>query len=121
MKSLEQRIAIIQAQEQIWVKEMEIQLEEKTEFLFQNLNEHIRSQEFEAEFCTWKGFSSAVSGDSTWEVIKENVTEKIESRFKELLIEWEHKNNICSNIHKELVAEFLSRFASYICFDKKCS
>ncbi|XP_028400792.1 tyrosine-protein kinase transmembrane receptor Ror-like [Dendronephthya gigantea] len=51
----------------------------------------------------------------TWEITKGNVNKAIDSRFKELLIQWENDHQVYFEIHKQLLYEFRTRHATVIC------
>ena len=109
MNSMIKRIKKIEKDEQEVSGELQQRLQEKTNCLSPKLYEYTQSQEFEKRLCTWNNSSFPPPMD-TWEGTKIEVMKEIEYRFKQLLIEWESKNQFCSEVHRQLVDDFLKRF-----------
>ena len=111
MNSINGRLQSIENEKEELSKVLETRLTEKTEILFTKLNEYIQSSEFREGFCSWSGSSLPENG-KTWDETKLNVIKGIEYRFKTLLSHWESEKKICSEIHQQLVDEFLGRFVT---------
>ena len=113
MNAIEKRLAKIEKQKEEVTKEMEEKLANQSDSLSSVLNTYIHSPGFEKKFCTWAGCLAPMN-KSTWEETKTSIIKAIEYRFKELLIEWEKENEICAEMHRQLVEEFLTRFGGYV-------
>ena len=109
MNSMKKRIQKIEVDEQNVSNELQNRLQQETNSLFPKLYKYTHSHEFEKKLCTWTHCSFPVTRD-TWEKTKTEVMKEIECRFKQLLIEWERENQLCSEVHRQLVNEFLRRF-----------
>ena len=103
------RLAKIEKQKEEVGKEMQVKLANQSEILSSMLDIYIHSPEFEKKFCKWAG-CLVPTNENTWEETKISITKALEYRFKELLIEWERENEICEEMHRKLVQEFLTRF-----------
>ena len=111
MESIEKRMEKIEKQEQDVRKNMAERLEYQTKVLQEKLDEYIHSTEFKTKLCTWINCSLPPNG-VTWEITKSNVKKAIDYRFKELLIQWENSNQVYSEIHRNLLDEYRTRFGT---------
>ena len=111
MALIEERIKRIGKQEQDVRKNMAARVEYQTKVLQDKLGEYIHSIEFKTKLCTWMKGSFPPHG-VTWETTKSNVKKGIDYRFKELLIQWEHDHHVYAEIHRKLLDEFRTRFAT---------
>ncbi len=118
MNAIEIRLVKIEKQKEEVTKEIEEQLVKQSAFLSSILDSYIHSPEFEKKFCTWAGCLAPMN-KNTWEETKISIMEVIECRFKELLIEWERENEICADMHRDLVNEFLTRLVQTSYVDNK--
>lgn len=106
--SMKERIQKIEVDEQNVSNELQSRLQQETKSLSPKLYIYTHSREFEKKLCTWANCSFPQTMD-TWEKTKTEVMKEIECRFKQLLIEWESENQLCSDVHRQLVNEFLRR------------
>ena len=107
--SMGKRIEKIEVVERKVSAELQLRLETETVALFSKLYEHVHSSEFKTKLCTWRNCLCPPAMD-TWGETKKEVIKEIEYRFQQLLIEWEKRNQFCSDVHRRLVDEFLERF-----------
>ena len=107
--TMEKRIEKIEVDERKVSAELQQRLKTETEALSSKLYEHVRSSEFKTKLHTWRNCSYPPAMD-TWDDTKTEVIKEIEYRFQQLLIEWEKRNQFCSDVHRRLVDEFLERF-----------
>ena len=109
MNSMKKRIQKIEVDAQNVSQELVRRLQQETNVLFPKLYDYMHSQQFEKKLCISTTCSPPPAMD-TWEKTKTKVMKEIESRFKQLLVEWESENQLCSAVHRKLVDEFFRRF-----------
>ncbi|XP_028400660.1 uncharacterized protein LOC114523825 [Dendronephthya gigantea] len=105
MEEIEKRIKEIERKEQDVKREMEERVKTHTKVLQAKLEGYINSMDFKTKFCSWTN-CALPKGEITWEMTKRNIKEAIDSRFKELLIEWENGHQVYAEIHREILDEF---------------
>ncbi|XP_028400633.1 uncharacterized protein LOC114523798 [Dendronephthya gigantea] len=105
MEEIERRIEKIERKEQDVKREMEERVKTQTKVLEAKLEVYIYSMDFKTKFCSWTN-CELPREEITWEMTKRNIKEAIDSRFKELLIEWENGHQVYAEIHREILDEF---------------
>ncbi|XP_028400787.1 uncharacterized protein LOC114523923 [Dendronephthya gigantea] len=105
MEEIEKRIKEIERKEQDVKREMEERVKTHTKVLQAKLEVYIYSMDFKTKFCSWTN-CALPKREITWEMTKRNIKEAIDSRFKELLIEWENGHQVYAEIHREILDEF---------------
>ncbi|XP_028400626.1 dual serine/threonine and tyrosine protein kinase-like [Dendronephthya gigantea] len=108
MDSIERRMKKIAGHEQSLQEDIKARIAQKTKYLDYKLEEYIYSPEFQQTFCDWSKCSYPHI-ENSWAKTKSNIVKAVQYRFEELMLEWERKNQVYSDIHREIVDEFLAR------------
>ena len=109
MDSIERRVKDIDEKQQKVKDDMVARLTDQSHLFFSKLCEYVNSSEFQQKFCSWTD-SPFPSKGNKWGTTKTDIEKAIEDRFQQLLSQWEGKNQIHAQIHRQLVDEFLARF-----------
>ena len=118
VESIEKRIQKIAGREQTVRKEIEERLAQETEFLHDKLKEYISSEEFHLTFCNWTNCTFP-QVENDWPKTKSKINKTVKYRFEELMLEWERKNQVYSEIHRRLVDEFLARLQNQLILEHR--
>ena len=110
MDSIERRVQDIDEKQQKVKDDMVARLKDQSRFFYSKLCEYVNSSEFQQKFCSWTDSDPVPPKGDTWRTTKTNIEKAIEDRFQQFLSQWEGKDQIHSQIHRQLVDDFLARF-----------
>ena len=99
MESIITRLSVIEKQQTRVMEELHDLLKARVKDAVHELSEYLNSRDIRARFTSWT-LDEVPKVESSWEVIKSNISKALESRLQEIIEHWEEDNQVFSDARK---------------------